>query len=89
MEDFIGMVFFCSFWIVLLGLLVFWVVMLIDLLKRPESAFNDSNDRLVWILILVLGGGLGALVYFFVKKKELDAAASTGAKDTTPTASQA
>lgn len=47
-----------------------WVWMLIDVLKRTET---ELPDKTTWIIIIVLLGGIGALVYYFSKKRALDA----------------
>lgn len=49
------------------GTLAFWIWMLVDCARRP---FEDpgGNLRLVWILIIVLAGWIGALIYLFAVK---------------------
>ncbi|WP_072906700.1 PLD nuclease N-terminal domain-containing protein [Anaerobranca californiensis] len=42
---------------------VFWIVTLIDVLRRPESSFRSSGDRVMWILIVFFGNFIGALIY--------------------------
>jgi hypothetical protein len=54
---------------VLLGLLsqVFWLWMFIEcLVKEPD----DSNDKLLWGLIIFFGNLLGAILYFVVRRPE-------------------
>lgn len=52
--------------VLLLGILGFgfWVWMIID------CAQNDSlgSEKIIWILIILLGGCIGASIYFFIKK---------------------
>ena len=43
----------------------FWLVMLIDCLKRD---FRKDIEKVVWVLVLVFLHLLGALVYYFVVK---------------------
>jgi hypothetical protein len=52
---------------------VLWVVALIDVLQRSDAQFPgamkgtpNANERLVWILVVLLGNGIGAIVYYFV-----------------------
>ncbi len=45
-----------------LALLVFWVWALVDCIRRE---FPGQNDKLIWILVIVLVGWLGALIYLF------------------------
>jgi len=51
--------------LILLALFAFWVWMLWDCLCRKEFA---RFGRLSWVLIIVLGSAIGALVYFFVER---------------------
>jgi hypothetical protein len=44
-----------------------WVLMLAHAVKNP--AF-ESNERLIWVLVCVLGGPLGALVYFWMHYRD-------------------
>ena len=46
--------------------MVFWVCMLIYCATRE---FKNSNDKVVWILIIILLHFLGALIYWGVVKK--------------------
>ena len=46
-------------------LFVFWIIMIIDCAKRE---FKGENDRVVWILVLVFLGFIGAVIYYFVVK---------------------
>ena len=71
---------FCGFglfWllgmIIAFGGIVFWIFMLIDLVKRDDKKFSvrDKDQKLIWILILVLTGWIGALVYYFVVYKKI------------------
>ena len=54
---------------VLLGIvaLAFWVWMLIDCVSNEPS---EGNDKVVWILIIVLTGWIGGLVYYFVRRPQ-------------------
>jgi len=44
---------------------VFWIWMLIDC---AQNAPSENNTKLVWILVLVFAGWLGAIIYFFVQR---------------------
>lgn len=46
---------------------IFWILMLIDAAKRK---FPGENDQLIWILIIVLAGIIGAIIYYFVIKRK-------------------
>jgi Phospholipase_D-nuclease N-terminal len=57
---------------VLLGVAgaVLWIVALVDLLQRADSEFPNhqpgSNDKVVWILVVLFLNGIGALVYYLM-----------------------
>jgi len=46
------------------GLLGFWTWMLIDCATKEE----DQTLKIVWILLIVFVGFIGALLYFFIRK---------------------
>ena len=65
-----GLIFGMIFLIVLaiaavIFLFVFWIKMLIDSIKRN---FKNENEKIVWVLVIVLLGFLGATIYYFVVK---------------------
>jgi uncharacterized BrkB/YihY/UPF0761 family membrane protein len=49
--------------------LVLWIIMLIRVIQRPDSSFKNENDRLIWILIVLLASWIGAIVYYFVEDR--------------------
>ncbi len=55
--------------IILLSLVsfVFWIVEIVDVARRE---FKDSNTKLLWMLVVVLAHGLGALIYYFAGKPQ-------------------
>ncbi len=53
-----------------LALFVFWIIMLIDVLKRTN--WKQESDKTLWILLVLLLGWIGAAVYYFAVKRELD-----------------
>jgi len=66
-----GMLVYAIFMIVMFAIgifaLVFWILMLIDVIKRD---FKKENDKIMWVLIVVLAGIIGALIYYFIVKRE-------------------
>lgn len=60
---------FIILFLIIIGLIiflfVFWILMIIDAAKRK---FKNDNDRVIWILIIVLLNWLGAIIYYFVIK---------------------
>ena len=60
-----GFMFFGMFYILLI---VFWIYMLIDCVKSED----DNITKLMWVLILLYGSWVGAIVYYYIKKPEND-----------------
>ncbi len=51
----------------MLALLIFWIWTLIDILK---SDFKDSINKIVWLLVVFILNGFGALLYYFIGRKQ-------------------
>ena len=47
------------------ALTIFWIWMIIDCAKRN---FKKENEKIVWILVIVLLNVLGATIYYFAVK---------------------
>ena len=49
----------------IIGLAIFgvWIVALVDVLK---SEFRGENDKLLWAIVIILGGVIGAILYFAI-----------------------
>jgi hypothetical protein len=60
-----GCVFMGVFGIIGLAALAFWIWMLIDAITRTPS---EGNTKLIWIIVIVLTGAIGGLIYFFVQR---------------------
>ena len=50
-----------------LGGTVLWIWMLIDCATKESS---EGNDKLIWILVIVLTHLLGALIYLLVRRPQ-------------------
>lgn len=59
----------CILPVVLLSLLsaIFWVWMLVDCVSNEPS---EGNDKVVWVVVIALLNGLGALLYFFIRRPQ-------------------
>ena len=44
-----------------------WIWMLVDCIKNEPS---EGNDKLIWILVIVLVGWIGALVYLLIRRPQ-------------------
>jgi len=69
-QDAVGvgvMMLFGVFYLVIIGLslavMVLWIIALVDACKRE---FTGPNDKLMWILVVILAGWIGALIYWSV-----------------------
>jgi len=56
-----------SFVILCLWVLIFWLIMLVDSIKRD---FAKGTDKIIWILLLVIFGIFAAIPYYFLIKKK-------------------
>ena len=55
---------FGIFGFILLALVIFWLWMLIDVLS------NQEKDKIVWFLVVFFLNGLGAILYYFIARKQ-------------------
>jgi len=46
---------------------IFWIVMLVDAATRK---FKENSEKIVWILVVILTGIIGAFIYFFIVYRE-------------------
>ena len=47
-----------------LFLFVFWIMMLVDAIK------NQTENKALWVVIIIFLGWLGAIIYYFAAKKK-------------------
>lgn len=68
MGFFIGMMVIYILMIALgLAAMIFWIIALIDATRRD---FKDSNEKIMWVLVILLAQVIGALVYWFVGREK-------------------
>ena len=53
------------FGLVALAMIAFWLWMLIDVITKCPS---EENKKLIWILVVIFTGIIGAIVYYFVQR---------------------
>lgn len=46
---------------------IFWIWMLIDCLKNEPSI---GNDKIIWALVIIFLNGIGALIYYLIRRPE-------------------
>ena len=67
MEAGFGLLFICAFALVALAGIAFWIWMLVDCATNEPS---EGNDKVIWILVIVLTGWIGALIYLLARRPQ-------------------
>ena len=54
---------------ILLGLLafIFWLWMLVECASKEPS---HGNEKIIWMLVIIFLNGLGATLYFFIRRPQ-------------------
>jgi LPXTG-motif cell wall-anchored protein len=65
--------FIVVFWLIGIFLFVVWIMMLVDCAKRDNSEFPNAGEstKTMWLLIVILASGVGAIIYYFLVKKKM------------------
>lgn len=58
------------------GLMVVWVWMLVDVIQRPEEAFPPGQEKILWVVLLLVAGVIGGAVYYFMVYRAMGPASS-------------
>ena len=48
-----------------IALMIFWIWMLVDCATKESG---QGNDKVIWILVIVLTGWIGALIYLLARR---------------------
>lgn len=67
-ETFILLPIFIFFGVIAILLVAFWIWMLVDC---ATNNYLQGNDKVVWVLVVVLVGWLGAIIYFFIARQAI------------------
>ena len=59
--------FFIFFIIIGFVFFAFWIWMLIDCISNEPSI---GNDKVIWVLVILILHGIGALLYFFIRRPQ-------------------
>jgi hypothetical protein len=69
-------IFYAAFWLLFIALFVLWIMAIIDVISRHDWEFPNAlqgrpnpNDKMLWVLVVLLAGVIGAVVYYFVVMK--------------------
>jgi Phospholipase_D-nuclease N-terminal len=69
-----------------IGGLAFWVVALVDCIRRPEVVYRIAGtEKVTWVLIVALAGWIGGLIYWFSQRARLQEVERTGVAAFAPT----
>lgn len=49
-----------------IGLLVLWIWALVDAIRVPEDSYYNEGNKLIWVLVIVFTGFIGAIVYLII-----------------------
>ena len=66
-ESLIPLVFMGGMLLIGIASLVFWLWMLIDCIKNES---DQGNTKVIWVIVIVLLGILGALVYVVARRPQ-------------------
>jgi Protein of unknown function (DUF2510) len=67
-----GGIFFLGFFAVWAVGFVFWIMKIIEVAGIPDHQFKAAgSEKLTWILVVVLAGWIGALIWQFAKRDEV------------------
>jgi Phospholipase_D-nuclease N-terminal len=59
--------FFIFFIILGFAFFVFWIWMLVDCISNEPST---GNDKIIWVLVILILQWFGALLYFFIRRPQ-------------------
>ena len=48
----------------------FWIWAIVDVVKVPDDSMFKAGNRLIWVLVIVLTGLIGAIIYLVVGRPE-------------------
>jgi hypothetical protein len=51
----------------MLGATVFWILMIVECATKESPS---GNDKLIWILIIIFAHGIGALLYYLIRRPQ-------------------
>jgi hypothetical protein len=70
--SFVFLLFF-GFWIFTF---VFWILKIIEVARIPDHQYRAAHtDKLTWVLVVVIAGVIGALIWQLAKRSDVLAAA--------------
>lgn len=80
MEGVVFSGFFFVMFLLLVPAQILWIFMLIEVCKTPDPQYRAAGtEKVTWIVVVAVAGIIGALVWFFAKRKEVLAAVGPAA----------
>ena len=69
--NFVGIIVLLAIAFLAIALFVFWIWMLVDCLKKQDDMFaiGGNHAKLIWVLVIILTGIIGGLIYYFLIKR--------------------
>jgi uncharacterized membrane protein len=61
---------------VTIAAIAFWIWALVDAIRVPHDSQYESGTKLVWVLVIVLLGWIGAIIYVAVGRPQGGASAA-------------
>jgi Phospholipase_D-nuclease N-terminal/Protein of unknown function (DUF2516) len=56
---------------------VFWLWALVDVLRRPDQQYTAAGqNKVLWLLVVLLGHFIGALIYLLLARPQLERVAA-------------
>ena len=53
-----------------LAAFAFWIWAIVDVVKVADDSMFRAGNKLIWVLVIVLTGVIGAIIYFVVGRPE-------------------
>lgn len=50
--------------------IAFWIWALVDAIRIPDDSLYKSGTKLIWVLVIVLVGWIGAIIYLVVGRPD-------------------
>lgn len=57
-----GMLIFLFVFVIAIAFFIFWLLMLIDSIKRKFK----GDEKLLWVLVIIFANWIGAIIYYFL-----------------------
>ena len=71
-------VMFAGFFVFAIANIVLVIWALVDAIRVPDDSMYRAGNKLIWVLVIILAGFIGAIVYFFVGRPAPGARSATG-----------